>query len=66
MMSWRDLFNAALVKHFVITVADAGLDEFELTSLERDFPSDPHAAAMAFGEEHDLTDVQKPPYGRWC
>ena len=65
MNNWRDLFNAAMVEHFAITIADAGLDDFELNSLEQEFPRDPKAAAISFGEEHDLTDVQEPPYGGW-
>lgn len=64
MQNWRQLFNAALVDRFLITIADAGLDEFELASWERDYPEDPHEAARAFGREHDLTDIQECSYGR--
>lgn len=64
MLNWRAHFNAALVERFVITTADAGLDDFELNSWERDYPEDPAAAAIAFGEEHDLTDIQECRYGR--
>lgn len=64
MLNWRHHFNAALVERFVITIEDAGLDDFELNSWEQDYPEDPQAAAIAFGEEHDLTDIQECRYGR--
>lgn len=41
MQNWRALFDAALVDRFLITIEDAGLDEFELRSWERDYPEDP-------------------------
>lgn len=62
MLNWRDHFNAALLAHFLISIEDAGLDDFELSSWECDFPADSAAAAKAFGEEHDLTDVQECRY----
>lgn len=64
MLNWRHQFNAGLVERFVITIEDAGLDDFELNSWEQDYPEDPQAAAKAFGEEHDLADIQECRYGR--
>ena len=62
MLNWRHHFNAALLAHFLISIEDAGLDDLELSSWECDFPDDPAAAAKAFGDEHDLTDVQECNY----
>lgn len=62
MLNWRHRFNEALLAHFLISIVDAGLDDFELDSWEQDFPEEPDAAAKAFGEEHDLTDVQEYRY----
>ncbi len=62
MLNWRYHFNAALLARFVISIDDAGLDDIELDSWERDYPEDPAAAAQAFGNEHDLTDVKECRY----
>ena len=62
MLNWRHRFNEALLAHFLISIVDAGLDDFELSSWECDFPADPAAAAKAFGEEHDLTDLKECQY----
>lgn len=62
MQNWRQLFNAALVDRFVITIQDAGLDDLELNSWEQDYPEDPREAALQFGRDHDLTDVKDFPY----
>ena len=54
--SWRDDFNAALQTHFAITTDDAGLTD---TELSRYADLVPKAAALQFGEDYDLDQVDR-------
>ena len=55
-VQWRNGFNTALQSHFAITINDAGLTD---TELARYTDLDPKAAALQFGEDYDLDQVDQ-------
>lgn len=60
---WIQDFNAAMLKHFLITLADVGLDDRELDRWRQDYTSNADQAALAFGEHYDLEDVTRRHWG---
>lgn len=60
---WIQDFNAAMKKHFLIALADVGLDDRELDQWRHGDANSAEQAAQAFGEQYDLEDVTRRHWG---
>lgn len=58
--AWNTHFAAAMLKFFAITPIDAGMSADDLARYREGYEEDPAQAALAFGEDYDLTLV-----GQW-
>jgi len=54
---WNTRFAAAMLKFFAITPEDAGMSADDLARYREGNEEDPSQAALAFGEDYDLTLV---------